>query len=485
MTSRKIPLYIKLLFSFLSLLFFLSLLEFGLWAYGRMVFEPEPEFRTDETSVSSTQHSVKVMAVGDSFTHGGLVEGHETYTAHMRQQLKAQNVDHVQVMNKGICELNSHELLKRYPRMLEKYNPDVVVLLVGATNRFNPWDYDLHKNRNPWTVFMSWLSDRRVTKMARFIKLNLAGHHKHLNDKQAQDLMFLNLRPTRNITTAHDQHMQYIEQMTAIDYAENADALGQAWLIFNNGYRAEAINVVIDAVNRQRMSALDGGFALAHFYFEGGEMAKAQDQIRQLKARFPDNPLVFQAEVYYAYRMARWYKDQLKYDDAIDQYMEAIVLEPNADYFYYEMNKLYELQSHFDSRAMHQKLKAKLKQVPALALSELFMDHIRMYEHKQEWDDGIEGWIRHDLDQIIRISQQKGVRLVLQNYPTDYTLANRVIEQLREQWNLPMVDHHAIFKTLDPIDDYVLDDDHCSSRGHAVMAQNIINVLKREQMIQP
>lgn len=483
MKSRPAPLSAKILLSVFSFVFFLSLLEVGLWAVGQIYFEPESEYRTDEIVRQDGQPTTSIVAVGDSFTHGGLVEGHETYTAHLRNRLEVESVDDVKVFNKGICELNTHELVRRYEKILDEYDPDVVLLLVGATNRFNPWDYEVYANKNIFTSTMSWLADRRVVKMWRFIRLNLAGHTKNVEDNDKDKLIFLNLRPTRNITTAHDLHQQYIEEMLENTSPVEYDPIRQGWYLFNAKKFDQAIKVVLGAIAAQKVSREDAFYALAYFYMQGGKLSEHQQTMDLLRDEFADSERFRNSEVFYEYEYANYYKDRLEYDRAIDYYLRAIAKEPNADYFYYELNKLYELQSIYDALAIHQKLQKLQDDNQLLSLSPMFQKHLDLYADKQAWDAGVEQWIYDDLSRIAQMSQKRGARLVMQNYPSDYVMPNRVIDRIVNEYGLMLIDHNTVFQGLKPIETYLLDDDHCSSQGHKVMADTIYQTLVNEKLI--
>lgn len=487
MSSKKTPLYAKILLSVFSLLFFLTVLEIGLWTIGRMYYERDQEYRTDEAVGTSAAggETIDIIAVGDSFTHGGLVNGRETYTAHLRELLSQHQVNSVRVYNQGICELNTYELLQRFPDMISKYNPKAVLLLAGATNRFNPWDYEAATNKSFLSVLKSWFFDRRVVKMVRFIKLSMAAHEGNGTEFQKEKLIMRYLQPKRSIKNRHDTFLRYFEHLQeGINKSGDLDPMKQAWYLFNHGDQKAAIEIIERSLQNNQIGHADGLYLLIHFYYKSDNLARAEELLQENYQKNPRTELVYSSLAYFYIEFANWYKKNMKYDKAIDYYLQAIAFEPDADFFFYELNKLYDMQSHYDSKVIYQKLQAMRQKNPLLALSQHFTHNLKLYKDKQKWESGIEQWIYDDLKVIARMCQRKNIRLFIQLYPTDYVMANRALEKVAKEYRLPVIDHQSVFKPLEPKSKYFFDDDHCTNEGHKIMARTIYNSLAKENVFQ-
>ena len=120
------PLRWKLLLAVGSLLASLALLEVGLWATGQLLLDREaPILQAEEGRESPT----RILCVGDSYTWGDSGAG---YPAELKKLLDARyGQGRFQVVNHGLCERNSTQLLKELPRMLATYRPDLVIMLLG------------------------------------------------------------------------------------------------------------------------------------------------------------------------------------------------------------------------------------------------------------------------------------------------------------------------------------------------------------------
>ena len=152
MESHGTPLKIKLLISLVSFSLFFSLLEVGLRVVGFLFYDMHKEiihfsYGSNEDSLTK---KFNILCVGDSFTVGGEAADikYETYPAQLSRILNTNCPDRqFFVINKGICESNTRMLLHHLPGEIEKYHPDIIILLIGAANRFNAWDYDLYANK--------------------------------------------------------------------------------------------------------------------------------------------------------------------------------------------------------------------------------------------------------------------------------------------------------------------------------------------------
>lgn len=480
MTQKKLALRYKLLISLISLILSLTALELGLAAVGRIYYTPDEVYRDDELETERGGVAPKTLvAVGDSFTHGGLVEGNATYTHYLRQFLQEQNYSQYRVKNLGICELNTGELLKRVPDMLNKHQPYAMLLLVGATNRFNPWDYEAYANKGIVSSAKKNFFNLRVVKMARFIALTLFAQE----DPDRKNLLTLISPSDRSRETRHDKHMAYIEYWREIVEQDSNDDLARVWTAYFDGKKKEALRMAQNMFSNRSLRGRDLLFTLTYLYLQNDQPDKVVETIEVTTKNDKDSEAILDFLTYHRFELAKWYRTNLQYDKAIDWYLQAIALDPDADYFYYEVNKIFDRQSHYTSQMMHAKLTELADQNADIILSKMYQNHLKLYKDKQRWESGIEDWIRHDLNKIAEICQRRGVRLIIQKYPVSYPMANSVLMEIAKQYQLPVVDHLSRFDQLEPKKDYFYDDDHCTPKGHRIMAENVLETLVQSQTI--
>ena len=113
------------------------------------------------------------------------------------------------------------------------------------------------------------------------------------------------------------------------------------------------------------------------------------------------------------------------------------------------------------------------------------MNHIKMFEHKHDWEKKVGEWLDEDLSNIAQLCEDQGIALILQNYPVSYALANGELQKVARERGLPLVDNLASFQPIPPEErsGYLFDDDHCTFAGHRIMAENVYKPLASEGVI--
>ncbi|MFC1889462.1 GDSL-type esterase/lipase family protein, partial [Thermodesulfobacteriota bacterium] len=148
-------------------LFFLGLLEVGLWAAGHVYFHRnEGEEILHSSGSDPRQEEATILCVGDSFTWGGQVKREEAYPAQLQRRLDSEATDRsFRVVNAGVCKMDTYDLLQRLPAWLEKYDPEIMVLLIGSGNLFNSQNsFNLH-SPNPYSIY---IEEKSITPMKRW-----------------------------------------------------------------------------------------------------------------------------------------------------------------------------------------------------------------------------------------------------------------------------------------------------------------------------
>lgn len=111
-------------------------LELGLRAAAFMV---ERSSSRSEAATDVSGESFRILCVGDSHTYGTGVERFETYPAQLQRLLnQAGGTTRFEVTNLGVPGSNSAQVRHRLPQYLELYEPDLVIVLIGVNDYWNP-----------------------------------------------------------------------------------------------------------------------------------------------------------------------------------------------------------------------------------------------------------------------------------------------------------------------------------------------------------
>jgi hypothetical protein len=104
-------------------------------------------------------------------TYGGGVDRSEAYPARLERILNAATDRRAfTVVNLGVPGTNSAQTLHRLPEYVELYEPDLLVVLTGVNDYWNPAEVVAGADEGPWQRLHRWLSHVRVY---RFVLLTL------------------------------------------------------------------------------------------------------------------------------------------------------------------------------------------------------------------------------------------------------------------------------------------------------------------------
>ena len=498
---------VKIGISAFSFILFLGLLEAGLRVAGYFVlhsrdrltmssFEKELEekrllrleikAREEERNAppgswgaGKAVHSI--LCLGDSYTYGGAVGFEDTYPSQLQRLLDSSGLPgKFKVYNGGICEYNSRQLLSRLPKFIRDYRPDTIILLDGSSNRYNFALYDMHGNS-----LLGFVRSLRVYKMAKIIALNLKARSFQWRIKQLEKL-------SRDSIGAEHGEDGYLLRQPSSDWldahvaailspADVKTPYDEVRLLYNQGEVQKALSLGEDIL-KDAPGAADVLSIMAYIYFKSGQIDKAEDFQARAFESSPDSPLVLAYRAYFYENLVINSVGDRKKPEIIEYCLKAIESDPFYGYpNYWTLINLYKLQSRYSGADIVAFFDGLVKKHPALMESRLFVNYYNYFRNTKEWEENIEQWLLEDLEKIVKICRENHVDLILQNYPYGYTAANDALERTAKKFSLRFVDNYRVFQSLVTADnnaEYFFDDEHCTRKGHQVMAANVFQVLK-------
>lgn len=107
-------------------------------------------------------YNYTILTIGDSFTYGVLLDDrNDTYPKQLEYLLNGKTDTLMyRVINEGVPGINSQLISNRFEDNLQKYEPDLIILLVGVNNVWNNAGEDLP----------SWLYKSRVYMFYRLLR---------------------------------------------------------------------------------------------------------------------------------------------------------------------------------------------------------------------------------------------------------------------------------------------------------------------------
>ena len=288
----------------------------------------------------------------------------------------------------------------------------------------------------------------------------------------------------------------------------NYNALGRAYE--DRRIYAEAVRWFKEAikVNPGDSNNYDG---LGRVYQSQGDYAEA---IRWFKEGIRLNP----GDSNNYNGLGRAYRAQGNYAEAIKWFKEGIKMDPSNGHNYAGLGRTYELQGDYVEAIKW--LKEGIKADPNESVN--YGDITRIYRDtegkyveimeflrkrakdnplalnfieistKEHVGKEVKDWVKSDIEKIIKICQNQGIKIILQNYPFVQGdlyggSINEVIREIAKEYSLPFVDNEQAFNELwnkgERKEDYFTLDEHCNDKGYGIIAKYIYDKIIEEKLI--
>ncbi len=506
----------------LSLVLSLAILEWGLriagYYYSKKVISV--------TTFDNPGRDLEILSIGDSYTVGGAGIWKDSYPIQLQEILSQNSNKKFNVINGGVCESNSTQALRHLSELIGLKKPDYVLLLVGAANRFN------FSGSNLQGKIKEIIYNLRIYKMFRILRTNLKGELLKRESirsavTDADELAFnwrfseeesQGLRGTEEMYREEQRRLRTAEKMYQKIIELNPDqhgiyALGEFYEKQGRQKEAEETYRKIIELN----PVLDDAYLLVGAFY--GRQGRWEEAAKMYLKAVELNPGASNAY----FKLGRYYEEQRRFEESEGMYRTAIKLNPGQgkgylrlgglqmhrgkfadavesmcrgvelnpenllepDYFY-SLVQAYELQSKYDSDYILEVFQKAIENKPEIKRNENVIRYISFFKNKENWEQGINQWLKRDLEKIVELCRKNDVGLIIQNYPYPYSSTNKILKDVALRYSLPFVDNHSVFeKSVAAYGrwKYFVDNDHCTAEGHKVMAQNVYKVLVSEGIV--
>ncbi len=491
----------KTVLVFLGMFSALLILEVTLRVAGYVIQRSWEE--NNKVSPSEKDH-YRILCLGESTTAGG--EG--SYPRQLERILNDRKIGvEFKVINKGAVGVNTARILSGLDDLLDRYNPDMVMTMMGINDSLllsDPVPYD------PENESVSLLSDLRIYKLAVYIWYGLFSDRRADNDgTPLSGNGFTSRRMRADLSSG-----------TRVSQAHPEIALGRCYL--EQGEFEEAERIFTGYIRKNPKS--DG--ALYHL----GWCRLVQGRYAEAEVSFSEsiliNPWNYESHIGLAFCHIQYGKKDL----AEKVYLQSIRMHGDRAWAYFGLGVLYHGKGEHDKAVRYFKesiLKDPGFQLPYIALARYHEERNRYPEAMEVYRKAISAGIRngvifgslatcyarsgdhgssarfHDLANQARASRyypstrfnynrlkdkvlERGIVLVCVQYPVrSVTPLKKLLEPAR---NTVFVDNEVVFKQeintqgYEALftDSFAGDFGHCTRTGNEILAQNIAGVLSRE-----
>ena len=497
--SSKISLVRRITHIIFGLFLSLILLEAGI-RIGGVVFLKLNEFR----NMSSIQQKsvYRIMCLGESTTQG-------QYPPYLEEILSKRNIGiKFSVIDKGLTCTSTVAILLELEKNLDKYQPDIVVTMMGCNDRRTMYYQDIPESD-------TWLFRHcRVYRFSRLIYMHILKKLKKDDIYRVKSHCLTQSKPLKIEGSSNNSVRLNPNNDSA--YAK----LGK--LYKNQGRYAEseqAFKKAIELNSRDDSAYL----ALGQLYIDQGRYVEAEQALKQAIGLNPKNGLAY-VELGQFYKnqercveaeqiinkaiesnskyepayveLGRLYKDQKRYIESEQILNKAIRLNLKSEQIYTILGQLYKEQKRYAEAEQAFKKAIELNSENEIAYGglatvygEMGKDELsRVYAEKADMLRGKlnNSVVINNYRKLKQILDKKKIRLVCVQYPM------RSIQPLkkifREDENTIFVDNDRIFKDAvrkEGYSEYFVDIfggdfGHCTQKGNRLLARNIANAILKE-----
>ncbi|HNW39734.1 MAG TPA: hypothetical protein PL125_04270 [Candidatus Omnitrophota bacterium] len=413
----------------------LFLLEAGLRIAGT-VFRNNPVF--DRVSLSSHKHKPYIiLCLGNSFTLGAGAPAGQGYPDQLQKLFDQEFPEkNAVVINAGVSNQNSSELLNRIEYDIMKWQPDLIILQTGQPNFWNQYQYARYL--------------RKVNKKGAFRKKFIF----YLND------LLYSCRVYRLSLLLIDELREKVRQPDPLAMENDArytEAVEWFRRLETNYYMNNQVLTIDEEVERK-----------IKFFNELLALRPADVN----NYRYLGEICLFQKKYKEA---AQWFIRGIKADSG---YRKE---EENRNYFF--LRVVLKLSGDPQLKKLIDEFIAEFKKThPQQSANFLSLSNQEIYQ-----------WVDSDIREMVEVIKNRKIKVLLQNFPPIDSMSpghrahyfnNFLLPEIARDLDLPFVDNNAIFKKIldqgEPREKIFVPDGHCTAKGYGLMARNIFNKIKEE-----
>ena len=373
--------------------------------------------------MNSDPKKLNILCLGDSFTYGVGTLSENSYPRQLGYLLQKNINKDINVINAGRLANTSSLLLHNFKKDIARYNPDIVIVMVGLSNRWNLKDssyFILYKD-----------------KVGYFEKMN--NVFSNLSIYKLMKIVYINYK-NRKISNLNRIHTKISEESLKLLSLGND-------LYFKGRY-----DLAKEAL--QKAVALDK---------DNYEAQLLLVQIHNARSEFKEG----QEELWKTIETIDKWDNSLLYNA-----MLQIEMQKDPRVFKIELIKI------------KQYIKAKYSQdnEKRRSLVKIIDARLDLSEDKQIQQRVLE----YDLEEIIKFAKSQGVTLILNTYPLNDLSLYDVFQKISNKLNILLVDNFKVFKEIEKTGnqgDFFVPDGHCNAKGYGIIAENTYKTLVEHKLL--
>ncbi|MFA5230912.1 MAG: tetratricopeptide repeat protein [Candidatus Omnitrophota bacterium] len=397
----------------------------------------------------------KILCLGDSFTLGVGAGKDEDYPAQLGGMLKESGLRKFAVINEGVGGQNSSELLYSLDKKLDKYKPDMVVLMMGMIDGHNTHLHNWALGQRGWPAKLSsWFTGLRIYKLFNYVGLSFERLRNIQDIKQEAGLTKAEAVKFRPPVSTSKQKADSI--------------VNEARRLYRDGQNEPAAEMLIGASNQENVWEYLG-IAKEYKDYETEERiikkvlsADAQEQNEWLR-----------------FTLAKIYLMQNKFYAAEKVFKSILENNPDNNYIRFDLACLYMSLNRYDNA--EELLKDSIRIHGKSPRAEKLLAYC--YEAQGKTIEA--GALHKDAHSYRKVTDlnfsaiknkilARNIKLVIMSYPQGNYVSESlmqglaVIDNMKSFSGLPVFEKNRLFSA---------DDNHCNGQGYKLIAGNLFNYI--------
>jgi len=406
-----------------GILMAIAICEFGLRMAGILYY--------NNRIINRTTHGeeISILCLGDSFTFGWGANKGYSYPEQLERMLNSSGAKQkYHVINAGIPAQNSSRVLKHMQMNIDKYNPDIVIVLTGNSN-----DEDSLEESN-YYLFTRGCKAFLVKTGVYFSSLRVYNISKIF-----VNTFFKRKSIAQNILYRDEDRKSYI---SAKRYSD----------------------ITVKAFDEYKKKGDD--------YNRAGNLVSASEQYIKALELIPEDEQarLLMADIYLRV-------DKIP-DKAVEEIMKVLEFDPNNKT---ALECLWKIYYRFGDKINARKALEKYLEIFPQEKAEL--GEVVEYGVPSRNDENLFYRLKlYNLRNIIEIARRNKIKLILMNYPY---LKNTFAEEIAHEYNIAFIDNWKVFEALFnkgvKRTELMVEDGHCNDKGYNIMAENVYNKILEMQ----
>jgi lysophospholipase L1-like esterase len=465
------------IFFILSVLAAIFLLEISLRFAGYIYYRMKIPYQEEITE--NDRGGIRILCLGDSVTFGLGAERGRDYPAQLERILnEGHPYKKFVVYNQGYPGRNSSQILKYLEENIEKYKPNIIVLLAGNNNRFNLVDSNYHLFEDGVYGKLKMLSSRLdilLMHMRAYKLLKIAI-------LRSRDMVRQKISPSIKDEKAKYSNLKNttISPQLNPDYQEKLD-------LANEYYKQREFNMAIEQLDKilaQDQNNPRALVLLGEAYIELEKYDLALAKLEKAIINYPEDAWAHSAlgKMYYRQGRNNHLIKEKNFELAVKELKKSVSYPSHSKdkvRAYYTLAELFFEQGKVNLATIA--IKNALGYEPDNFMCQKLLRMVSLDSNETPQEIKIfNKLLYYDLDYMAKIARNHRIDLILLGYP-DVLSRNEIREQIANKYNIPFIDFVPIFSELltkyQHRDLFSNDAGHPNSNGYRILAKTIARII--------